>query len=257
MVDIIGERKKGIFNPNLADKLVFDEAAEETKPAIVSFDSELAIFSNDTPNLEIALSGRKMTGKEWKDYARSLSDENFRIASLLDVYALFKKAYFYRKEPFAHYTGMLNGFHALMKNTIYLDSEYASNFETISGAVSYRAIHNNVPGNHIFHSADMITRWFLDNLNNPFDQNLLRSLFNESDEPTDLARALKFLHHGFKLKSDADVIYERRTIAETSSNMLYVSRTKDDKLFPAPSNVTLLFSDDNIKECVALRKRVK
>jgi hypothetical protein len=65
--DILGERRKGIFNPNLADKIVLD-ATPAYIPPVLAYDD-----AQDLPQILVADDRKRHSGPEW-DSGKHISD---------------------------------------------------------------------------------------------------------------------------------------------------------------------------------------
>jgi hypothetical protein len=87
--DIIGERKKGIFNPDLADKLVFDGNQPSSSPDISESSLELKFDAFSARN------GTIDNREAWIDYWSK--SETKKMATLPDIYAFLKHLVALRK----------------------------------------------------------------------------------------------------------------------------------------------------------------
>jgi hypothetical protein len=256
-IDIIGERRKGIFNPDLADKLNFGDPVPKKRKSKKNSTPEIDPF-----NLELVLNGSVEPISFWQGYFATQAD--VKPASLADLYACFKGLR--EQKAFSSSEGVANLRKLLKSENLYLDTGlFVSNN---SGGwirnIEYTVRHNGITSSHKFHleyratapHADTYMNHNLPRILSIFKPNPLVALLNEEDIPLALIHNLED-----GLGASAVNTYFSESRAQNNENLVqsFLSVRIRSVLECASyvSRTDFHFSNDHNQRCFAYQKKVK
>jgi hypothetical protein len=256
---IIGERKKGIFNPDLADKLVFDN-----KPPIVSDASAppintMPIQVIDNPSfIRLACNGATKNGSsEWDRYVppKDKDGTEWNLASLADLYACFsnlksKLSLDSNDDAALTMKNHLDKIFAWRVQSFYMNTRIDWEITPYPLNSNYQI--NN--GNELFSIFDFeepVLRPldFLENYKMAREQFFFQKLFNTSDDITSIVDTIKF---GFG--SDKILVTAGQDILPTVSSR-YVRLVKSfSKSFDTIYHEERIGYSSNLMSAIEVRK---